>query len=101
MGGSGAKKAAKIQAQATREASEANLKQARMQAQGAQQQTEALIARNKALSAAEEMASKEKPQDVNIDTSTQADAEMDSKGRRRNTREVFRLGSQRTSGIQI
>lgn len=101
MGGGGAKKAARIQAQATREASEAQLKQARLQAQGAQQQTEAMIARNKALAAAEEIAKREKPQEVNIDTTTQADAEIDSMGRRRNTREAFRLGQNKTSGIRI
>ncbi len=99
--GSRARKDAKRQAEATRIASEKNLAQMREQSRGAQQQTEATIARNKALLAAEELAKTEKPQEVNIDTSVSTDAEIDSKGRRRNTNEVFRLGQQRTSGIRI
>lgn len=99
MGG-GAKKAARIQAQATREAAEAQAKQSRLQAQAAQQQQENAIQRERAMKAAQALQENQKVQEVEVDdTINQDNYELDELGRRRAPREAFRVRRSNTFNI--
>lgn len=97
---SGAKKAARIQAQATRETAEAQAKQARLQSQAAQQQQESMIARERAIKAAQSLQENQKVQEVEVDdTPTQSDYDVDELGRKRAPREAFKV--KRNNSIKI
>ena len=96
----GAKKAARMQAEATRKASEEQAKQSRMQAQAAQQQQESMIARERAIKAAEALHDNQKVQEVEVDdSSNDVNYDLDEQGRRRAPREAFRV--RRSPSIKI
>lgn len=88
---SGMKRAAREQAQATREAAAAQAKQSRLQAQAAQQQQEQMIARNRAMDAAKALEENQVKQVVDVDTSPdqQSLVEDPETGRRRAPREAY------------
>lgn len=100
MGSSGAKKAARISAAATREAAEAQAKQSRLQAQAAQQQQEQMINRQKALENARQLQESQKTQEVEVESTTVDEVDTDERGRRRAPREAYRIG-RGSSGIKL
>lgn len=100
MGSGGAKKAARIQAQATREAAEAQMKQAREAARGAQLQQEHVIARQKIAENAKAAEDAQLKQTVEVDLAPDvAETETDEMGRRRRPRDLFRTPS--GSGLSL
>lgn len=98
---SGAKKAARIQAQATRESAEMQRKTMMEQAAAMQAQQERSIERQKALDAAKRMEENQVKQKVEVETGVEQDEAADEQGRRRRpTRERFRREGN-SSGLQI
>ena len=100
-GGSGAKKAAREQAAATREAAEAEAKRARLSAQAAQMQQESMINRQRAGDAARALQENQLNQEVDIEqvAANEVEADVDETTfRRRAPRDAYRT---RRAGIQI
>lgn len=101
-GGSGAKKAAREQAAATREAAEAEAKRARLSAQAAQMQQESMINRQRAADAARTLQENQLDQEVDVEQVPANDevavVDDETTFRRRAPRDAYRA---RRAGIQI
>lgn len=101
MGMGGAKKAARIQAEATRKSAELNRKTMMEQAAAMQAQQERSIERQKALDAAKRMEENQVKQKVEVDTGVDDNVpDDDNIKRRRPMRERFNRDD-KTSGLQI
>jgi len=103
-GGGDAKKAAKIQADATLAAANAQAKQARLQAQAAQQTMEAGLARSRIQEAAKDAADNQTQDTVKVEQATpdnSLDGNVDETGRRRAPRDAFRVQTPGQAGINI
>lgn len=99
--GGGAKKAARIQAAATEKAAAEQSKQMRLQAQAAQQQQESMMARDRALKAAEALQKNQKTQQVEVDTKVNdPNYNVDEMGRKRAPREAFKI-NRKSQSIKI
>lgn len=99
--GSSAKKAARIQAQATRESAEMQRKTMMEQAAAMQAQQERSIERQKALDAAKRMEENQVKQKVEVETGVDEE-QVDEQGkRRRPARERYRGTQGSSAGIRI
>lgn len=101
-GGGDAKKAAKIQADATLAAANAQAKQARLQAQVAQQTMEAGLARSRIQEAAKDAADNQTTDTVQVEQATPDNSlNVSEDGRRRAPRDAFRVQTPGQAGINI